>query len=187
MYCPKHPQESLLEGELTAGLKANCCPICEGAWLEPAAYGAWQGQQQTVAVEDLTVPISRRLNREISVFDSRAGLCPDCGLYLVRQRLTLENGGFFVERCPGCKGIWCDGGEWETLNELGLSAAIPYLFTENWQSHSRQVERQTREKQATAEKLGQELAQKVFELASLLEDHPNGDFGVAYLMRRFEQ
>jgi hypothetical protein len=27
----------------------------------------------------------------------------------------------------------------------------------------------------------------LFELAELLEQHPNGDFGVAYLMRRVDQ
>ena len=40
---------------------------------------------------------------------------------------------------------------------------------------------------AIAEKLGDDLADKVFEIATLLKQHPSGDFGVAYLMRRLEK
>ena len=51
----------------------------------------------------------------------------------------------------------------------------------------RSAEAEFRERTATAEKLGTDIAEKLFELAKLLEQHPNGDFGVAYLMRRFEK
>jgi hypothetical protein len=37
------------------------------------------------------------------------------------------------------------------------------------------------ERQATIEKLGSELAERVFELAEVLEKHPNGDFGCCLL------
>ena len=36
------------------------------------------------------------------------------------------------------------------------------------------------------EKVGEELANQVFEMAAKLESNPNGDFAVAYLMRRFD-
>ncbi len=70
---------------------------------------------------------------------------------------------------------------------MGLNTVIQQLFTSEWQARSKEREQSEREKQATIEKLGEELANQLFELANLLESHPNGDFGVAYLMRRFDK
>jgi len=94
---------------------------------------------------------------------------------------------FYVERCPNCNGIWCDRGEWEILTKLGLHATIQQLFSNEWQARVMRSHQTEKEKQATADKLGAELAERLFELADLLENHPNGDFGVAYLMRRFNK
>ena len=188
MLCPKHPQEPLQPGHIVEGLKAHCCPTCRGTWIAAENYQTWQAEviDPTVTVDALTVPISADIDYQPSRYDSRAGLCPSCGFYLVRERITLQKTAFFIERCPGCKGIWCDDGEWAVLDTLGLSAYVPVLFTDEWHTQVRLAEAEYRERTATAEKLGLEIAEKVFELAELLENHPNGDFGVAYLMRRFE-
>lgn len=189
MFCPKHPQELLLTGELVDGLNASSCPICQGSWVESDDYQRWQAThaEPSLKIENLAVPISQDVDYQPSRYDNRAGLCPNCGLYLVRGRINLKKVSFFLERCPGCKGVWCDQGEWSVLDELGLSAYIPVLFTDDWQSKVRSAESEFRERLATAEKLGPEIAEKLFALARLLEEHPNGDFGVAYLMRRFEK
>lgn len=70
---------------------------------------------------------------------------------------------------------------------MGLQTIIDRLFTAEWQAKARQLELEEQERQAMIDKLGADLATKVFELGKLLREHPNGDFGVAYLMRRFEQ
>lgn len=189
MRCPKHPQEELRSGQLVDDLKNHSCSICHGSWVMSEDYQAWQVNHSNpeLKLEDLTVPITQEIDYQPSRYDNRAGLCPNCGFYLVRGRINLSQGAFFMERCPGCQGIWLDEGEWDILATLGLSAYIPFLFTDEWQSRVREVEAEFRERTATAAKLGPEIAEKLFELAKLLEDHPNGDFGVAYLMRRFEQ
>jgi Zn-finger nucleic acid-binding protein len=89
-----------------------------------------------------------------------------------------------VERCTQCRGIWCDYGEWDILQKLGLHTTIEQLFSNEWQTKVRSHQFSQQERQATIDKLGSELAERVFELGELLEKHPNGDFGVAYLMRR---
>lgn len=189
MLCPKHPQEPLQPSQMVEGLKAHQCPTCRGAWVASEDYQAWQTMVSapSVTVEELTVPISSDIDYQPSRYDNRAGLCPNCGFYLVRERITLQKTAFFMERCPGCRGIWCDDGEWAVLDQLGLSAYLPMMFTDEWHTHVRLTEAEHRERTATAEKLGLEIAEKLFELATLLENHPNGDFGVAYLMRRFEK
>ncbi|MEM6435006.1 MAG: hypothetical protein AAF773_14320, partial [Cyanobacteria bacterium P01_D01_bin.115] len=119
--------------------------------------------------------------------DNRAALCPDCKHYLVRGRIQLKELMFFVERCPNCQGYWCDRGEWDVLQQLQLDQHLNYIFNDQWQAQVKALDLTIREKAATIEKLGPEIADKIFELATLLENHPNGDFGVAYLMRRFEE
>ncbi|MBT9316175.1 zf-TFIIB domain-containing protein [Leptothoe spongobia] len=189
MLCPKHPQESLLTGQMVEGLKAHQCPTCNGSWVTAEDYQTWQlsHADPSRTINSLTVPINRDVDYQPSRYDNRAGLCPNCGFYLVRERINLQKIAFFIERCPGCRGIWCDDGEWAVLDQLGLSAYVPVLFTDEWHSYVRNAEAEFRERTATAEKLGSEISEKLFELAKLLEEHPNGDFGVAYLMRRFEQ
>jgi len=82
---------------------------------------------------------------------------------------------------------WCDRGEWEVLVGLGLHTMIDRLFSSDWQSRMREREFTTRERLALIDKLGPDLAQQIFDLSEQLENHPNGDFGVAYLMRRLDK
>ncbi|HEY9737841.1 MAG TPA: zf-TFIIB domain-containing protein [Trichocoleus sp.] len=179
----------LQEGQLSRGLGAQCCPSCGGAWIPPEHYADWR-QQQPDAEAPLKVsvlPMSLDVPFAVSPLDNRAALCPDCKHYLVRGRINLRTSAFFVERCPNCQGIWCDQGEWDILEKLQLAAHVDHVFSGEWQAQVRALEQSEREKLATIEKLGPEVAQRIFELAELLENHPNGDFGVAYLMRRFEE
>ncbi|MEO0491332.1 MAG: hypothetical protein AAFZ49_17540, partial [Cyanobacteria bacterium J06659_2] len=64
---------------------------------------------------------------------------------------------------------------------------LSYIFSGEWKTRIKALEYAERERQATTDKLGEDISQRLFELAEMLEKHPNGDFGVAYLMRRFDQ
>ena len=190
MYqCPKEGRIDLQEQELAPGLTASACPSCGGTWIQPEHYATWQSQQigPESELKVTVLPLTLKTDFQPSPLDNRAALCPDCRSYLVRGRVNLPQGSFFVERCPNCKGIWCDAGEWDVLKQLELHAHIEFLFSPDWQAEVRELEHVEREKLATVEKLGPDIARRVFELAELLEEHPNGDFGVAYLMRRFDQ
>lgn len=190
MQCPKEPTVGLVDGTLSYGLTAQCCPDCGGAWIPPEKYVTWQSRQGIEPAQDPQVDV---LPSQIipvaaaSPLDNRAALCPDCRHYLVRGRVPLKDFTFFVERCPNCKGYWCDRGEWQLLEQLQLDRHLEVIFSDLWQSRVKALELALKERQATMDKLGPDIAAKIFELADLLEQHPNGDFGVAYLMRRFEQ
>jgi Zn-finger nucleic acid-binding protein len=190
VQCPKETQVELSQGALPGGPSAHCCPQCQGAWIPPEHYADWQSRQGIAADTDpyvAVLPSAIAFDFEAPALDNRAALCPDCRHYLVRGRVTLQNTAFFVERCPNCKGYWCDGGEWGILQELGLHSHLNFIFADSWQTQVKALEATQRERQATIDKLGPDIAAKIFELADLLEQHPNGDFGVAYLMRRFEE
>ncbi|MEM9769948.1 MAG: zf-TFIIB domain-containing protein, partial [Cyanobacteria bacterium P01_D01_bin.71] len=158
------------------------------AWIRPEHYQEWQDQQGSDRDAEPTVTVlPSQLDTEFqpASLDNRAALCPDCGHYLVRGRVQLSKVIFFVERCPNCHGYWCDRGEWAILQQLQLDQHLDYIFSDHWQAQVRERDFAQRERQATIDKLGADIADKVFALADLLEGHPEGDFGVAYLMRRF--
>lgn len=185
VQCPKDKQVDLVDGQLTKQLAAHHCLECRGVWIAGAAYENWQQQQPPV--KNLSTLIDQALAMDCarSPFDTRAALCPECTAYLARAKVSVKP-PFYVERCPNCKGIWCDRGEWETLQTLTLHTVIDQMFSNDWQTRTREREQLAQERRATIDKLGSELAVQIFELAEILEKHPNGDFGVAYLMRRFE-
>ncbi|MBW4472024.1 MAG: zf-TFIIB domain-containing protein [Stenomitos rutilans HA7619-LM2] len=186
MQCPKDKQVDLVDGQLIKQLAAHHCPECGGAWITGASYETWQQHQPPA--KDLSMLIDHALEADCarSPFDTRAALCPECTAYLSRAKVSVKT-PFYVERCPNCKGIWCDRGEWDMLQALELHTVIDQLFSNDWQTRTREREQLAQERRATIDKLGPELAERVFALAEVLEKHPNGDFGVAYLMRRFDK
>ena len=183
MQCPKERKITLTDGTLAEMLAVKQCPDCKGTWIPAENYQTWQASLE----RPKTRLIPKTLDVEFvqSPLDAKAALCPDCGSYLARSKVGMKT-PFYVERCLSCGGIWCDRGEWDALETMGLHDAIERLFSSEWQVLSREREHFAMEKQATIDRLGLELANRVFELAEVLEKHPSGDFGVAYLMRRFE-
>lgn len=186
MYCPKEKNTALVDERVGERLAVQHCPSCQGNWIPAMEYESWKDSQP--ASEDMVNLIDRALEVtcEIAPFDSRAALCPECNCYLARAKVSLRT-PFYVERCPNCKGIWCDRGEWAVLTQIGLHRLVDRLFSGEVQSRIRERELLAQERRATIDKLGPDLANRVFELADSLERHPYGDFGVAYLMRRFER
>ena len=184
MQCPKERKITLTDGTLTETLAVKQCPDCKGTWIPAEHYKEWQAKR--VRPETIAQVMPKMLDVEFvqSPLDAKAALCPDCGSYLARAKVGMKS-PFYVERCLSCGGIWCDRGEWDALEAMGLHSAIEQLFSSEWQVLSREREHLAMEKQATIDRLGLELANQVFELAEVLEKHPSGDFGVAYLMRRF--
>jgi len=184
IICPKDKRGTLVECVLDGELRAMQCSHCGGNWLRGAVYRLWQQnqpqEQQNVLPTRLDVPF------EPPITDAQASLCPECQHYLSRVKLGQKH-SFYLERCSNCGGIWCDRGEWEVLQQMGLQASLSYIFSGEWKTRIKALEYAERERQATTDKLGEDISQRLFELAEMLEKHPNGDFGVAYLMRRFDQ
>ena len=183
MHCPKCKNVMLLDGSLDGKFAVKYCQECKGTWIPASEYEAWQAHQPYTPVVPASLSQPLNVNFVQSPFDTKAALCPECQRYLSRAKVNLKT-PFYVERCTYCRGIWCDYGEWDVLERLGLHTTIEQLFSNEWQTQVRERQFSEQERQATIEKLGSELAARVFELAEVLEKHPNGDFGVAYLMRR---
>jgi Zn-finger nucleic acid-binding protein len=183
VQCPKCKNVTLLDGALDDKFAVKYCQECKGTWIPAHEYEAWASRQPyNPGVPDLK---SKTLNVNFvqSPFDTKAALCPECRRYLSRAKVNLTT-PFYIERCMQCRGIWCDYGEWDILEKLGLHTTIEELFSNEWQAKTREQKFSEQERRATIDKLGSDVAAQVFALAEVLEKHPNGDFGVAYLMRR---
>ncbi len=192
VLCPKDRETELEQRTLDDGLVVLYSPACGGSWIGAEEYRSWQATQLEAAgvaeppALDASV-LEPVLDPEFepSLEDVQASLCPVCQSYLSRSRIGFGQ-SFFLERCRSCGGFWVDRGEWELLTRLGLTLNLDYLFTPEWQDAARRREQFLTERRVLVEKVGEELAQEVFALAQKLEGNPNGDFAVAYLMRRFD-
>ncbi|MFK8182677.1 MAG: zf-TFIIB domain-containing protein [Phormidesmis sp.] len=185
MRCPKETTVEMEAGALAEDLPVQCCPECDGNWLPAQNYRRWQALNAGLeAIPEKVLPLTLETDYKPAPLDGRAGLCPECGTYLKRSRLNLKTGSFYVERCPLCEGFWCDKGEWQIFEALGLHVQIPIVFQPEWQASVRELEKVEKQRLALIEKLGPEISERILELADLLKGHPHGDFGVGYLMRK---
>jgi len=188
VHCPKEPTVELSPGQLTAGLNVQCCNSCSGSWLPKFNYQHWQALNAGLeAMPEPVLPLTLETDYQSAPLDGRAGLCPECGTYLKRSRINLKDTSFYVERCPICSGLWCDRGEWEIFEALGLHIQIPIVFSPDWQAQVRDMEQVEKQRLALVNKLGPDITDRVFELGALIEKHPHGDLAVAYLMRKFNK
>lgn len=185
MLCPKDRETELTPCDLDGGVAALHCECCEGSWISAENYGKWQETHGVALLDASTLGLVLDPEFEPSLEDAQAALCPECQHYLSRSRIGFGQ-SFFLERCKNCGGYWCDRGEWKLLTKLGLHGNLEHLFSATWQDAVRKREQQLTERRVLVEKVGEDLAAEVFEMATKLESHPSGDFAVAYLMRRFD-
>ncbi|MEM9772022.1 MAG: zf-TFIIB domain-containing protein [Cyanobacteria bacterium P01_D01_bin.73] len=185
MLCPKDCETELEERTTDDDLAVHHCRGCKGEWIQAESYRQWQEEHGDALPNVRVLGPVLDPDFEASLEDVQASLCPECKHYLSRSRIGFGQ-SFFLERCKNCGGFWCDRGEWDLLAKLEFHTNLDYLFTPDWQDAARQREQQLTERRVLIEKVGEELAHQVFEMAEKLEGSPNGDFAVAYLMRRFD-
>lgn len=88
---------------------ANCCPECQGLWLDSAVLNeARQGLESGLPQDIAAVPAAT----------SSALSCPNDGATLN----TIVHREVEVDACPQCQGLWLDKGEWEKLTGGGGAA-----------------------------------------------------------------
>ncbi|MGI0487371.1 hypothetical protein ACN4EK_18165 [Pantanalinema rosaneae CENA516] len=185
MQCPKDRTVALVDRTLMEQLVVKHCSKCEGDWIPATDYRTWQAEHPQTAKDTEILDKLIELAGEPAPSDAKAAFCPECGTYLARAKVSLKT-PFYLERCLSCGGFWCDRGEWEILEQVGLHRALERLFSSGWQALAREREQIAHERQAIFDKLGTDLATQVLALAEALEQHPHGEFAVAYLMRRFD-
>ncbi|MEB3342101.1 zf-TFIIB domain-containing protein [Okeania sp.] len=186
MKSPKYNIE-LEDAVLNDTIPVKYCSKSTGFWISAKDYESWLASLPSWYVPEETLPYYNQFEDFVpSPFDGKAGLCPECGTYLSRTRINIKQ-PFYVELCMSCGGIWFDNGEeWEILEQLGLHIKIRQIFSSQWQEKVRQHQQEMINRENVIDKLGEEIAQYVFQLAEILETHPQADYAATYMLRRFE-
>lgn len=96
--CPKcHATLAYVRRE---GQLLEVCTQCKGVWFDPGEL-------------TLLIEVYRKIDDQSGVASKVA--CPRCRTEL--RELAFPGTQVMVDRCPGCQGIWLDGGELEQLKE----------------------------------------------------------------------
>jgi Zn-finger nucleic acid-binding protein len=107
MNCPRCTVA--LEWKQCKGTGVNCCPECQGLWLDHSALNmARQAGEADLPEDSGTLHVSK-----VSAIS-----CPNDGAGLH----TFTHRGVEVDACLECKGLWLDKGEWEKLAKASGSS-----------------------------------------------------------------
>lgn len=139
----------------------------------------WPGldTQQGLSIND--IEIDNELPAPLS--DTKeAILCPDCGRFLRRFKIWPDI-KFHLDRCGSCNGVWFDANEWEALRDQNLHHKVNMFFTDVWQQKLRTEEMKSRLEKMYVEKFGPTDYQKIKEVRTWLEGHPQGGSLLVYL------
>jgi Zn-finger nucleic acid-binding protein len=172
--CPACRGARLEPREIEPGLTGSGCPACTGLFIPFESYLAWQSTQPT-APSTASSPATSS-----STDSSNAKLCPSCGRFMTRFRLTLDI-PFYIDRCGGCAGMWFDRGEWESLRSRGLHSRLHTLFNETHQHQLRHQEAARQHEDRLRLLLGDASFMRARDFKQWLASHPQRAILLAYL------
>ena len=177
--CPVCKHNYLKAAEIENGLPALECAACGGVWLRSNEYLLWVKTQTPGTFDESQ---AKEASQRYPVRESeQALLCPDCGYFLRKHRISSEI-EFHLDRCNHCNGVWLDKNEWETLKAADLHDEINQMFTKPWQKMVKDKILAAHFDQLYAERFGEQDYQKVREVRAWLAENPNRSTLLAFLM-----
>jgi len=176
--CPLCRTVELQPAEFDDQLPVVECRLCGGAWLRANEYALWL---KTHARETSAQPNFEAGSR-VRVTDSdQAAACPDCGHFLRKYNVASAI-PFKLDRCNHCNGVWLDRNEWDALRAAGLHDEINQMFTKPWQKHVQDEIMASRLEATYLQKFGAGDYEKIKEIRKWLEENPNRNMLLAYLL-----
>lgn len=161
--------------QLEEDLAVLSCVACGGHWISCENYSAWLEKHGE------TLPERESVELEVELNDVHAAkICPDCEKILLKYRVG-HGLDFFVDRCPGCGGIWLDKGEWEALQAKNLHDEIHKVFSAPWQNRLRDDDMREKLEQVYADRFGHETYEKLREIREWIREHPQKRAILAFL------
>jgi len=117
------------------------------------------------------------------VHDALVGVCPYSHGILTRAAAPFDV-GFHLEQCPTCQGVWFDQGEFEVVYSFKMLRLLSSLWDPVHQAQHDQSEDQSDALEQVRERLGDELFNRITQLADDLRNHPFSADAMAYLKER---
>ena len=105
MNCPKC--QSTAREMTIEGVELDFCPSCKGMWFD---------KDEIAFIEELQgdVPDISEVEKDARTTNYD---CPRCGIKLEEMKFTPVQ-DLLIDRCPQCKGIWLDRGEFSKLEQI---------------------------------------------------------------------
>lgn len=106
MQCPKCPNSPLVATPVQA-IEVDRCKACGGIWFDNHELIPLLHEK----ISDLAALQGKSVSRGAN---QKHGLCPRDNAGLLRVSSALGR-SVILDTCPECRGIWLDGGEFDTL------------------------------------------------------------------------
>ncbi len=167
MKCPICASSELLPTTLESNLPALRCSNCGGNWIQGAIYWKWLEQHGPNLPE---LPDS---GERLELTDTGKYIdCPECRFRMVKY-LVGRGLGFSLDHCEGCKGIWLDQNEWETLKSRNLHDDLNAMLTAFWQAAARKEQRKNSLEQIYLGRFGSDEYAELKRIRSWIDSHEN--------------
>ena len=178
--CPCSKSTDFEHHELATDLLAQRCPQCLAVVLAMEDYRPWIEQHfsDRPTVEPSALPGSEK--------SSKARFCPSCQQIMARYR-TGDANSFWLDYCPACGLVWLDAGEWEQLEQSGLSSYLDIILTERWQRHIQSNRTSTLRDDILRERFGEATFAEIQRIVDWLGNQANGRDILVYLSERFSE
>ncbi len=151
------------------------CSSCRGVWLPHEA------------VEEHVVPASVDTATAVpSPADALPGFCPRCRGILVPARVDDEN-PFHLDRCPICRGIWFDAGEFAAVASTEWLTHLDDLWDPVWRKKVRDHRAENRHLQTIEHALGTDAFARVQAAIRALKKHPMRSLGLSFLIEELRE
>jgi uncharacterized protein len=107
MNCPKCHAD--LHPVTFEGVEVDFCSSCKGIWCD-------QDELAFMAELPADIPEAAELEKEAHPTQYP---CPRCeGHFLLEEMRFAKTDPLLIDRCPQCKGIWLDNGEFRKLEKI---------------------------------------------------------------------
>ncbi|WP_158587032.1 zf-TFIIB domain-containing protein [Motilimonas pumila] len=172
MQCTSCEQGQLVGSHLAPLLPTKSCSHCGGHFFYLADYLRWLEQ----------APKPTAIDSEIEANETnKAMLCPVSGRLMRKYRITHTQ-PHKVDLSTSVNGIWLDKGEWELLEQEGLSLVLNKIFTDPWQRNIRLGKTSEVLKAQYQAKFGDQTYQKMQALRQEIHDSEQKAELLAYLV-----
>ena len=174
--CPKCKSPTLLPfGVIRGGgepdaIPPSRCDHCKGVWLPHEAIAAHLPPDAS----DAAISADPQA-------DALPGFCPRCGGVLARARVESDH-PFHLDRCPVCRGVWFDAGEWAAVASTEWLLHLDDLWDPFWRKRVREHRAENRHLETVRQALGTDAYEKVMATIQALRKHQNRSLGLSFII-----
>jgi len=159
--CQSQPLTSTAHGTLS-------CPRCRGVYVPQARVA------QFIEDPPELVPASPLEGEGIR--------CSSDHSIMTRARVDVPGGGvIYIDRCPSCRAVWFDAGEWSVLASAHLLEHLEEFWTSEWRNRQRHVVEKAQYEERMKETFGEDLYARLLALAHELREHPRRSQALAII------